>query len=473
MKALSVALLLAVLLTVGPGALRAAEQTEKETAPIRVKTQPPFTPARAKDAIKKALVWFKDQQNADGSYGSKIPLGEGKFKEIGDVGITGLVVMAMADSPMALRSDHGPFVSKAVDYLLAHANDDGSIAEPDGGLKNYKTSIAVMALAALKDGKKYDKVIAKARDFIVGLQATEANGYDPDKHPLAYGGFGYTTDLRPDLANTVMSLQALAAAGLEKDNPAWARAAKFISRCQNAEYNDYDKDREGLIRIADGGLRYAPDESKVAVKVPAGKRTYPSYLSMTYAGLLSFIHAQVGKNDPRVLAAVDWIRANYSVDANRGMGTRANPTGGSEGLYYCRYVMAKALAVYGEWILTGKDGVRHNWAWELGERLVAQQHKEGWWVNQGSARWWENNPVLVTCYAVSALSRCYENLQGQQREANALAKQLAETEAKLTAARKKVDNAEAIQALENRLAHLRSRMLDLSHPPQVQVSEKP
>jgi squalene-hopene/tetraprenyl-beta-curcumene cyclase len=34
------------------------------------------------------------------------------------------------------------------------------------------------------------------------------------------------------------------------------------------------------------------------------------------------------------------------------------------------------------------------------------QNKEGFWVNE-SGRWWEKDPVLVTCYAMLALERIY------------------------------------------------------------------
>ena len=35
---------------------------------------------------------------------------------------------------------------------------------------------------------------------------------------------------------------------------------------------------------------------------------------MTYAGLKSFLYAGVGKDDPRVKAAVDWVRRHYTLD---------------------------------------------------------------------------------------------------------------------------------------------------------------
>src|SRR5437773_7160188 len=50
-----------------------------------------------------------------------------------------------------------------------------------------------------------------------------------------------------------------------------------------------------------------------------------SYGSMSYAGLKSFIYANLKKDDPRVVAAVNWLKRNYSVDEN--------PALGAQGLY--------------------------------------------------------------------------------------------------------------------------------------------
>jgi len=41
--------------------------------------------------------------------------------------------------------------------------------------------------------------------------------------------------------------------------------------------------------------------------------------------------------------------------------------------------------------------------------LFDQQSKEGYWVNE-SGRWWEKDPILVTCYAMLALERVYHAL---------------------------------------------------------------
>ena len=60
-----------------------------------------------------------------------------------------------------------------------------------------------------------------------------------------------------------------------------------------------------------------------------------AYGSMTYAGFKSYLYADLKPDDPRVSAAYDWIRANYTLDENPGMG--------GNGLYYYYHTFAKAL----------------------------------------------------------------------------------------------------------------------------------
>ena len=141
----------------------------------------------------------------------------------------------------------------------------------------------------------------------------------------------------------------------------------------------------------DGGFIYAPDgESK------SGE--HRSYASMTYAGLLTFIYANVDKDDPRVAAAVDWIKKHFTVEENYGME--------KQGLYYNYHTMAKALTAYGEPIIVDAKGVSHDWYRELAMKLISEQSSEGFWQN-GESRWFERDPVLVTAYSVLALATAY------------------------------------------------------------------
>ena len=135
---------------------------------------------------------------------------------------------------------------------------------------------------------------------------------------------------------------------IKKQTLNWQAALKFIERCQNLpEYNDQtwaSGDEKNK-----GGFVYFPGNSKAGEEtLPDGKVALRSYGSMTYAGLLSFIYADLKKDDPRVTAAYEWIKNNYTIEENPGMN--------QQGLYYYYHTMAKALTVLGDDYLLTKDG---------------------------------------------------------------------------------------------------------------------
>ncbi len=138
--------------------------------------------------------------------------------------------------------------------------------------------------------------------------------------------------------------------------------------------------------------------------VPAwkGVSRLRAYGSMTYAGFKSYVFAQLERDDPRVLAAYDWIRANYTVDENPGVGT--------DGLYYYFVTFARALDAWGEptVMVLPREGsaertvTPRDWSRDLIDRLEGLQNADGSFRSVDD-RWLENNPVLITAYAVIAL----------------------------------------------------------------------
>ena len=129
-------------------------------------------------------------------------------------------------------------------------------------------------------------------------------------------------------------------------------------------------------------------------EVTDGKTPLRSYGSMTYAGLKSYLYAELKKDDPRVRAAREWLRRNYTLEENPGLG--------NQGLYYYYHTMAKALTANGEDRFADAQGKEHDWRHELMGKLVSLQKADGEWQNDNN-RWWENSPVLCTCYSLLAL----------------------------------------------------------------------
>jgi squalene-hopene/tetraprenyl-beta-curcumene cyclase len=207
-----------------------------------------------------------------------------------------------------------------------------------------------MAFSEANKGGKYDAVIKDATKFLRTMQY-DANQADP-KDPK-FGGAGYDGKSRPDLSNTQFFVDAMIAAGVPKEDPAIQNALKFISRCQNLPGETNDQPFAKKTSDDDkGGLTYNPfdPDEKNPNRTPAGGLR--SSGAMTYAGLKSFLYAGVTKNDPRVKAAIDWIRAHYTLEENPGQG--------QSGLYYYYHTFAKAMTVWGEDEFTDAAGKKHD-----------------------------------------------------------------------------------------------------------------
>jgi len=337
------------------------------------------------DAIRRGLAFLQAHQEEDGHFVAGLVAPKASF--------TALVIEAAVNSPDRLRPRNHPWLARAVQALLAEQKPDGGIYTKIPGMSfgNYSTSLAVMALSSLQD-PAYKPAIDRACAYLRKNQRIGGND-DPLRGGMDYGGSG-----KPDLNNTMTMLEALRAAGVPADDPAYKAAVEFVQNTQNrSESNPQPWAGD------DGGFIYRPAESPAGSSVDSqGRVRYASYGTMSYAGLVSFLYAHVDKNDPRVRSAFQWVQKHYDLHENVGMK--------DVGLYYYYRIMAKALAAYGEPIITTPDGAQHRWAEELAENLLRLQQPDGSWVNDNTA-YLEGDPILVTAYAVRALSICYEEMQ--------------------------------------------------------------
>ena len=285
-------------------------------------------------------------------------------------------------------------------WLLSTQQEDGGIYVK--GLATYNTATSLMALAASRD-KSHTPAILKGRRFLIGLQ--HDTGIKGETDEVYDGGIGYGgTYKHSDMSNTYLSIEALKLTqsiardtSTEEPELDWAAAIDFVSRTQNLEATN-DQPNVGN----DGSFVYFPGNSKAGTEKQAdGRETLRGYGSMSYAGLLSFIYADLDENDIRVQSVKKGLNEHYTLEENPGLG--------QQGHYYYYQVMAKALNAAGIDTLRTKDGVEHDWRKELGGRLLSAQKSDGSWVNENS-RWWENEPELVTCYALLTLEQIYHSI---------------------------------------------------------------
>jgi squalene-hopene/tetraprenyl-beta-curcumene cyclase len=331
-------------------------------------------PKEVQALVDKGLAYLKQSQSPDGSFSAKTA----------GPGITALVVAALVRNGV---SPEEPVVKKALEYLEKKVQKDGGIYEKR--LANYTTSVALMALSESNKNGKYDTIIKNASKFLKGLQK------EMDEKDANYGGVGYDGKTRPDLSNTQMFIDGLLAAGVPKDDPAIQRALKFISRCQNlaGEQNDQPFAKKAT-EDDKGGFTYNLDPDDKRHKTANGGLR--SLGGMTYAGLKSFLYAGVKKDDPRVKAAVNWIRRHYTLDENPGMG--------QQGLYYYYHVFAKALSALGEDRFEDAAKKKHDWRRELFDEIKKRQAANGSWINSKDKQLGEGDPNLATAFAVLTLS---------------------------------------------------------------------
>ncbi|MDA0254774.1 MAG: terpene cyclase/mutase family protein [Planctomycetota bacterium] len=344
-------------------------------------TSAPAEDAAVAKAIGRASAFLAEAQADDGSF--KADLGPA---------VTGLAVTALVRSGTPAED---PVVQKGLDYLLTFRQPDGGIYSPGAPVANYETSIAMLALAACNAEGRLAEEIEGATAFVKKLQWDGGEG--KEEADPAFGGAGYGRKSRPDLSNTAFMIEALRTVGESENDPAIQRALAFVSRTQNLP--GPDNPMPFADKNPDGGFYYTPangGESQAGTTANGGLR---SYASMTYAGLKSMIFAGLGRDDPRVKAAISWLRKNYTFEENPGMG--------QAGLYYFYHTASKALGVLGDETFTDAEGGEHDWRRELSAAIVARQRADGSWVNTNE-RWLEGEPVLVTSYALLALANCLE-----------------------------------------------------------------
>jgi len=328
----------------------------------------------AQEALRRGVDYLERAQLANGSW-QQYP------------GITALGVMAVA----AAESAGHPSVGRGARFLVGMARPDGAIyddRDPARALPNYNTALSLTALQ-VAGNPAHKPLVQRAQAFLAKSQFDEGEGYS--RKDVVYGGIGYGSHPdRPDLSNLQQALEALKDTDYDRNAPLWQKAIVFLQRCQNRDASN-DQPWAG----ADGGFVYGSNgESK------AGE--HRSYASMTYAGLKSYLYCGVSRSDPRAQAAWKWIREHYTVAENPGMG--------EAGLYYNYHTMSKTLQVYGQRVVIDGSGGRHVWAADLAAELVRRQSADGSWVNK-TPRWLEDNPQLVTSYALAALARCVKALE--------------------------------------------------------------
>lgn len=363
MKIVSILAALGFLVVLSPSTSLAGEKGKAPSA------------ADIEKMLTKAQQFLKSSQNPDGSFSPKIA----------GPGVTAVVIAGLLRNGVSAED---PTVKAGLKYLESQVQKDGGVYSK--ALANYVTSVAVMAFKEANTKGQYDAVLKNAAEF---LKSNQQGGPEGE---LRFGGFGYDGKSRPDTSNTNFVIEAMIASGVPKNDPAIQKAILFLSKCQNlpGEFNNQEFAKKAG-KDDKGGFIYNPfDLDSKRDRTPEGGLR--SLGGMTYGGLKSFLYAGVSKEDPRVKAAVEWIRHHYTLEENPGLK--------QAGLYYYYHTFAKAMDALGEESFADAAGKKHPWRAELFQALQSRQSEDGKWINSADKAFAEFNPDLATGFALLSLS---------------------------------------------------------------------
>jgi squalene-hopene/tetraprenyl-beta-curcumene cyclase len=331
------------------------------------------------NAISKGLKFLMAKQAENGSFSDpQMPA------------LSALPLWAMTCGKGGEAKSEG--AKKAAKFVLSTQRKDGGFYVPKpgrggSGLGNYNTSVCVSAL--FESGLAPMQAILDARTYIASSQLT---GDD-----TMAGGFGYDRLSRrryADLSNTSYALDAMRRTqsaedfrpkGQKRADLNWDKAIEFVTNLQ-------EKEGERA-----GGAAYNERTPQGGVQTnSSGRVNLRAYGSMSYAAVLSMCHAKLTKSDYRVKSALEYCSKYWTVEENPGMG--------NQGLYYYYDILARALSAADVDELEC-NGMKINWKKELSKKIISLQKPDGSWANDNN-RFWENDPILATSFAILALSLC-------------------------------------------------------------------
>ena len=393
----------ALLVALAAGALAAPEETQ--TAPS------------ARAALARAAGWLWSRQGADGGWHSET---YGLLKS--GQAFTPFILSFLMVVPQDVAAAPEGGVERALGFIRARVNEAGALGMSDPDFleyPNYATAFGLVCLVRA-DAPEDAALRTRMRDYLVSAQYREAQGFE--RTAYAYGGWGFGGVHPPgvsghmDIAHTRHVLAALRAAG-GVDAAVFERAQAFLALMQRQPDDPrthpmplWGEGEEDLDAASpppfDGGFYFSPvvlDANKGRLaSAPEGGRYWRSYATATCDGLLALRAAGAGPEDPRVLAARRWLLEHPALDYPAGVPRDQPIDWGAAIHYYHLYVRADAYADTG-W----PEGA----AEALARLLITAQHADGSFQNRRTHLMKEDDPLLATALAVSALSRARESDQ--------------------------------------------------------------
>ncbi|MBA4189288.1 MAG: hypothetical protein C0467_14930 [Planctomycetaceae bacterium] len=386
-------------------------------APIDDGSIPPPRPSTRRlptNAIADGVKYLIAHQSEDGAWRSDV---YATFKD--GTALTPFAITALQDASDA--GLHSPAadaaIKKGIAWLAKLSRKDGTIDPGPDGL-DYPLYTATLAIKVYSHVSAHDFLVARDGwvKYLKERQLTEKLGWKPgDKQ---FGGWGYCRVIpkKPEpnvisppliesnLSATLFALDALKTAG-ELDASTAKAAVIFVRSCQNWPRPGPLEGPTASAIVRDGGFHFIyadPTRNKAGVGASETPeiRYFHSYGSTTSDGFRALALCCFPEDADRRDDAKYWLISHFNADTHPGKYVPAHEPN-REAVYY--YYAASVAKAFRDHMVTLPDD--RDWADELSRELIRRQKPDGSWVNPIELVR-ENDPIVATCNAISALATC-------------------------------------------------------------------
>lgn len=311
--------------------------------------------------------------------------------------VTSLVLYSVGQTPDATKDPLLAKLRAGYGFVRRGLAEKGCVVNPDGSpdFPTYSTALILLATQSTRLGasKQEQQVM---RSYLINAQLGSRRGFGKDS--LHFGGWDLMglTELQGNTSGTNISISRYAIEALADSDDEAAKATvdrgeRWLRHVQN--------------QATDGGFYFTPEMNAVANKAGSAKEGGPprSYATAVCDGLLALKAAGVGENDRRIKQATAWLVKHDVVNEAPGFPAE-DPSDWNRGLrFYYWMGLARCMPLL-------PDEHAAALAKRLKKEIISHQQKNGLWSNE-SARMREDDPIIATCFAITALAAIdrYEN----------------------------------------------------------------
>jgi hypothetical protein len=358
------------------------------------------TPRTDRDYTARTCAYLWSKQSADGGWHSEV---HGLLK--GGKAYTPFIVWHLLAVPDEIYPKSPEKIQKALHFIRKNIKNgvlgaEGIVLE----YPNYATAYALRVLVKYGNAAADKPLIDRMKNYLASQQFNEKRGVQPEN--VAYGGWGFgETNLskgevgHTDLSNTRRVLQALRAAG-HTHAETYQQAVQFLQICQkhpeDTRKQPIQPENDSVRNHYDGGFYYSP------IVTPANKGLlkdgfFRSYATAACDGILALLAVGTKPTDEKLQAAKRWLETHPELNSPEGI-----PLDHPEG--WNQVMILYHLAVRAEAYQALQ--IKGNWKAQMLNLLLTKQQPDGSFSNPEGARNKENDPLLGSTLALTALWIC-------------------------------------------------------------------